>query len=69
MSLLTPAGDPLVVRGGNAHFFTTTQEYDRGRQEKIKQTNKHEQSLGLTKSRKEVLLHYMHVRTIASVGY
>ena len=28
------------------------QEYDRGGQEKIKQTNKHEQSLGLTKSRR-----------------
>ena len=38
--------------GGNAHFFTATQEYDRGRQEKIKQTNKHEQSLRLTKSRR-----------------
>ena len=24
MSLLTPAGDQLVVRGGNAHFFTYT---------------------------------------------
>ena len=38
--------------GGNAHLFTATQEYDRGGQEKIKQTNKHEQSLGLTKSRR-----------------
>ena len=31
--------------GGNAHFFTYTLEYDRGRQEKIeRQTNKHEQT-------------------------
>ena len=38
--------------GGNAHFFTATQEYDWGRREKIKQSNKHEQSLGSTKNRK-----------------
>ena len=54
LSLLTipllTAGDQLVVRGGNAHFFTYTRIRSRG-QEKIKQTNKHEQSLGLTKSR------------------
>ena len=30
------------------------QEYDRGGQEKIKQTNKHEQCLGLTQSRRRV---------------
>ena len=48
MSSYLPAGDQLVVRGGNAHFFTYTQEYDRGRQEKIeRQTNK----LGVTKCR------------------
>ena len=39
--------------GGNAHFFTATQEYDRGRQEKIKQRNKHEQCLALTQVQKE----------------
>ena len=36
---------------GVTHISLPTQEYDRGRQEKTKQTNKHEQSLGLTKSR------------------
>ena len=69
LSLLTmsslPAGDQLVAEGGT-HISLPTQEYDRGRQEKIeRQTNK----LGVTKSRKEVLQHYMHMRTIASVGY
>ena len=47
--LLTPAGDQLVAEGVT-HISLPTQEYDRGRQEKIeRQTNK--QSLGLTKSR------------------
>ena len=36
---------------GVTHISLPTQEYDRGKQEKTKQTNKHEQSLGLTKSR------------------
>ena len=36
---------------GVTHISLPTQEYDRGRQEKTKQTNKHEQSLGLTKGR------------------
>ena len=40
-----------------------------GGQEKIKQTNKHEQCLGLTQVQKESMQHYMHVRTNASVGY
>ena len=31
MSLLTPAGDQLVVRGGNAHFFTYTRIRSRER--------------------------------------
>ena len=47
-----PAGDQLVVRGGVTHISLPLQEYDRGRQEKIKQTNKHKQSLGLTESRR-----------------
>ena len=51
MSLLTPAGDQLVVRGGNAHFFTYTRIRSRGTEKIEGQTNKHEQSLGLTKSR------------------
>ena len=43
--LLTPAGDQLVAEG------VTHTRIRSGGQEKIKQTNKHEQSLGLTKSR------------------
>ena len=40
-----------MAEGGNAHFFTYTQEYDRGRQEKIeRQTNK--QRLGLPRAEK-----------------
>ena len=67
-SLLTPAGDQLVAREGNAHFFTATRIRS-GEQEKIEeQTNKHEQSLGLTKSRRRSMQHYMHVQTNASVG-
>ena len=31
MSLLTPASDQLVVRGGNAHFFTYTRIRSRER--------------------------------------
>ena len=51
MSLLTPAGDQLLVRGGNAHFFTYTRIRSGGTEKIEGQTNKHEQSLGLTKSR------------------
>ena len=47
-----PAGDQPVAEGGNAHFFTTTWIRSGG-QEKIKQTNKHEQCLGLTQEQKE----------------
>ena len=47
------AGDQLVAEGGNAHFFTATRIRSGG-QEKIKQTNKHEQCLGLTQSRRRV---------------
>ena len=36
--------------GGNAHFFTYTQEYDRGRQEKIERQTK-KTKLGVTKGR------------------
>ena len=43
----------MVPRGGgNAHFFTVTRIRSGG-QEKIKQTNKHEQCLGLTQEPKE----------------
>ena len=51
------------------HISLPTQNTIEGTEKIEGQTNKHEQTLGLTKSRKEVLQHYMHVRTIASVGY
>ena len=63
-----PVGDQLVVRGGQRTFLATTRIRSGG-QEKIKQTNKHEQSLGLTKSRKRYATLHFRVRTIASVGY
>ena len=48
-----PAGDQLVVRGGQRTFLANTRIRSGG-QEKIKQTNKHEQCLGLTQSRRRV---------------
>ena len=47
------AGDQLVAERGNAHFFTATRIRSGGH-EKIKQTNKQEQCLGLTQSRRRV---------------
>ena len=47
------AGDQPVVRGGQRTFLATTRIRS-GEQEKIKQTNKHEQCLGLTQSRRRV---------------
>ena len=50
MSLLTPASDQLVVRGGNAHFFT----YTRIRSRETGENKTDEQTrtkLGVTKSR------------------
>ena len=46
-----PAGDQLVVRGGNAHFLPPHKNTIEGTEKIEGQTNKHEQSLGLTKSR------------------
>ena len=40
-----------MVRGSNAHFFTYTRIRSKGTEKIEGQTNKHEQSLGLTKSR------------------
>ena len=48
-----PAGDQLVVRGGQRTFLANTRIRSEA-QEKIKQTNKHEQCLGLTQSRRRV---------------
>ena len=64
-------GRPVInqwLRGQHTFLYRYTRIRSGG-QEKIKQTNKHEQRLGLTKSKKELLQHYMHVRTIVSVGY
>ena len=55
--------------GGNAHFFTYTRIRSRETGENRRINEQTRTKLGVTKSRKEVLQHYMHVRTIASVGY
>ena len=66
MSLLTPAGDQLVAEGVT-HISLPTQEYDRGNGEN-RRTNE-QTKLGVNQEQRKVLQHYMHVRTIASVGY
>ena len=64
MSLLTPAGDQLVVRGGNAHFLPPHKNTIEGTEK-----NRTNEQLGVNQEQRKVLQHYMHVRTIASVGY
>ena len=48
------AGDQLVAPSGVTHISLPLQEYDRGSGRKREQTNKHEQCLGLTQSRRRV---------------
>ena len=62
MSLLMPAGDQLVVRGGNAHFLPphkNTIEGDRRKQNRRTNTNK----LGVSPRAEEGMQHYMHVHS------
>ena len=68
MSLLTPAGDQLVVRGGNAHFFPPHKNTIEGTEKIEGQTNNTNKAWG-SPSAEEGMQHYMHVQTIASVGY
>ena len=57
---LLTAGDQVVAEGVT-HISCYHTRIRSGGQGKIKQTNKHEQSLGLAKSKKEVLQHYISV--------
>ena len=43
-----------MVRGGNAHFFTYTQEYDRGRQEKTNRRTNTNNKLGVNQEQRKV---------------
>ena len=53
MSLLTPAGDQLVVRGGNAHFLPP-QEYDRGNGENRRTNEQTRTKLGVNQEQRKV---------------
>ena len=67
LSLLTMsssllAGDQLVVRGGNAHFFTYTRIRSRETGENRKTNEQTRTSLGLPRA-EEGMQHYMHVHS------
>ena len=74
MSSYLPAGDQLVVWGGNAHFFTYTWIRSRETGED-RRTNEQTTNFGVTKSRgRYATLHayaflIVDIWTIASVGY
>ena len=68
MSLLTPAGDQLVVEGVT-HISLQLHKNTIGGTGENKTDEQTRTKLGVNQEQRKVCNTYMHVQTIASVGY